>query len=158
PHSVSVRLRHEDGAGRVDDDPRRKVERRLGRKAAVAARARFAGTGDGRNRARSGVDEADAVVVRIGNVETAIRVDGYSHWIAENSVRRRASVAPESQFADTDHRRDEPGLGLDAANDAVIRVGDIEVSRTVDGRRDGEIERRSGSGAPVAGIAKSAIP
>jgi len=86
-----VLIGDQDAARGIDDDPRRMVELRVRRRAAVTREPGQAGAGDRRDDA-VGRDPADAVA-QVGDEHVARRVDGDAHGLHELRSGCRADIA-----------------------------------------------------------------
>src|ERR1700733_9901075 len=158
------------GAG-VDRDPVGGVE--LGRGGGLAA-ALAAGRG-GAAGGGGGVDDggdapgrgdfADGVVEGVGDEQVAGAVDGDALGVVEAGGGGGAAVAGEAAEAVAGlvggvvagDGGDDPGLGVDPADDVVGRVGDVEVALRVDGEAGGGVQLGERGQAAVSGVAGRAV-
>ena len=137
-------------AGRIETDPARRRERRWRPREVVAVVAVGSGAGDGADVAAA-VDFADYVVGGVGDVDEAV------HGVycdIERAVERRAgrgaavSAVPPRAGARDDV--DDTGVAIDASDDVVLGVGEVQIGQDPAGvdrlaavRVDLGIERRA---------------
>src|SRR5439155_1371940 len=119
-----------------------------GRGAAVAREALRTCACVGRDGA-AGADLADAVVVRVGDVEVAGGIEGHAVGAAELSGGRGAAVAREALRTGAGVGRDG-AAGGDLPDAVVLTLRDVEVAGGIEGHADGFVELRGGRGAAVA--------
>src|SRR5262249_3402054 len=115
-------------------------------------------TGDRGDRARLGVDSADDVVTRIGDVNVVGAVDGHSGRLGQLCFAGRTAVPGVARLAVTGEA-DNVTVGQYLILPVVIAVGDEHVSRRIDRHRPRGVEpglgrrpaRACGSGLPGSG-------
>ena len=103
-----------------------------------------------------GVHPADAVVVRIGDVQVARGIYRHTARTRQAGAGGRAAVAGKAMCATARHGGDDAFGGLHAADAAVARIGDEQVARGVHRHTLGEAQAGGGGGAAVAGEAPGA--
>jgi hypothetical protein len=104
----TCRSRHIDVARAVDDDAVGLIHPRLRRRPAVACEAALAGTGYGGDDTGARVDAADAMVVRIGEAQTAIGIEREIERIVQQRLRRSAAIARVTFFTRSGDGTDDP--------------------------------------------------
>ena len=124
PDAVDLRLGDVEHAAGPHGDSAGLRQIGLASRAAVAVAASGPGPGDRRDRS-GGVDLADPVVVRVGDVEIAGSVEEDPLRVGQLGADRRPVVASESTRAGPGDRADGP-VAVDLPNGVVFRVGDDE--------------------------------
>ena len=77
------------------------------------------------------VDSADPAVVRVRDVDRAVRRDGDAGGVVDRSGHRRPAVAPEAVGPIAGDRRQDP-LRIDLPNPIVVAIGDVQVAPRVE--------------------------
>ena len=126
----------------------RTVEHRAGGLAAIAAVTVNSVAGERADIAVGG-DLAHAVIAEFGNVQIAGRIHRHAEGQVELRAACRAAVAAETRGAAAGDRRN--GAARDLAHAMVLRVGDIEIARGIDGQPLRTVELGAGRRAAVAG-------
>ena len=116
--------------------------------AAVADRA---GSRDGGNDARCGIDLADTVVAAVGDIDVAVGVRRHAAGVAQPRGCRWAAVAAEAERSGSCDGRNDARCGVDLADAVVAAVGDVNVAVRVRGYAPGLVQLRRGCLAAVAG-------
>src|SRR5207244_12169641 len=124
------------------------------RRAAVAAEARAAIGGRGRNDSRRRVDAPDAVV-SIGDEDVARGVEGDAVGVLELRGRRRPAVAAEARTAIARHGRNGSRRRVDAPDAVVLLISDEQVSCRAEGNAGGEARFGPGGRTAVAAEART---
>src|SRR6202042_2392064 len=122
------------------------------------------GVDDGGDDAGRG-DLADGVVEGVSDEQVAGAVDGDALRVVQLGAGGGAAVAGESAEPVAGlvggevagHGGDDPGLGVDPADDVVGRVGDIQVAVGVHREAGGGVQLRERGQAPVSGVAGRAV-
>src|SRR5690606_27299138 len=134
----------------VEGDAGGRRDLRAGGVATVASEPCGAVADDRRDDAR-GVDLADPVVDRVGDVHVALAVEGHVEGLGQLCAGGRAAVAVGPGGAVPGDRRDLPGR-VDLANRVVQGVGDVEVPVGVGGDPEGTVQVRAGRRPTVAAV------
>ncbi len=129
-HAVVQRVGDVDVAVGRGGDRAGRVQRGLGRRLVVAVVAVLARSGDGGDDPGRSIDAADAVVVRVGDDQIAVGRDRDAVRRVELRHDRGAVVAGEAgaQLVAAGDRLDLDVVRVDAADDVVVRVGDVDVA------------------------------
>ena len=121
------------------------------RRTAVAAVLRLAGAGEGRDRARDEIDDANAVVGDIGDEQPPLRrIEAPARSAPPSPLAPRDAVAAEPRRAAAGQGRDHARGAVDPADAVVMPVGDIDVARLVDRDAVGLVEASLRRRAAVA--------
>src|SRR5207253_2708541 len=143
-----AQVRDVEIAGGIERHAVGPVELRGGGGAAGARGALRTGAGVGRDGATGG-DLADAVVLRVRDVEVAGGIEGHAAWADELRGGRGAAVAREALRTGAGVGRDD-AAGGDLPDAVVLTLRDVEVAGGIEGHADGFVELRGGRGAAVA--------
>ena len=128
-------------------------------RAAIAAVSRRASAGDGGDDAALRIDPADPMVAGVRDEEVAQTVDDDSAREGEPGRRCRATVSAKTETEGrAGHCAHHSSLCIDAANPAVLLVGDEEVAQPVDGDIEGPVELRTGGRATITPDAIFSVP
>ena len=135
-------------AGAVEGKPARHGEGGGRSSSAVSGASGETGAGDRADDAGGGVDDSDALIVGVGDVEATGAIDGEPGWGVDGGGSGRTVIAGEELQAIAGDGGDAAG-GCGQLADAVIAgVGDVEIPGGVEGERGG-IPELSGSGRTV---------
>ncbi len=125
----------------IHGEPDRAGDLRLGRRSAVTAIARFAGSHDGGDDL-IGPDSPDYEIVLVVDVEVALGIKRNAGGVIEACQRRRTAVAAVLRPAVARHGRDL-AVRIDLPDDVVERVGDENVARAIHGDGHWPIQGRA---------------
>ena len=118
----------------------------------------LAGAGEGVDRARGEIDDADAMIGDIGDVEMPLLgIERETVGLGKPGARRRPAIAGIGRLAGAGQGRDGPIAGVDAADAAIEAVGDKDVAGPVDCDAIGLVERGPRRRSAIAGVAGLAI-
>ena len=118
----------------------------------------LAGAGEGVDRARGEIDDADAMIGDIGDVEMPLLgIERETVGLGKPGARRRPAIAGIGRLAGPSQGRDGTVDGVDAADAAIKAVGDKDVAGTVDRDAIGLVERSPPRRPAIAGVAGLAI-
>jgi len=126
---------------------------RLCCRAPVAREARLACPCHGRNDPSLGIHSADPVVSSVGrdsDEEVASDIDRNGQGQIEARMGGGPPVSREPTLSRAGYRCNNSAGGIDAADPAVVRVGDKEIARGVDGDPTRRVKPRLGCRAAVA--------
>ena len=127
------------------------VELRRCRRGAVAAEAaERPGPRHRGDAARGSVHLADALVVRIGDVEVARPIHRHAHWGVQPRRCCRAAVAADAGNSSSRHRGDITRGSIHLADAVVLGIDDVEVTRPVQRHAPGGAQLRRRCRASVA--------
>jgi len=149
-----VRVGDDESPLRVDANTVGGVQLRVRGGTVVAAIARDARAGDGRDRAIE-LDATDAVVERVGDMEPAHRVERDVERIAKRRAGRLARLTAEAERAAAADRGDR-SVRSDAANALVRGVRDRDAPRRVDREAGGQRDERRGRRRAIAAKSRRA--
>src|SRR5262245_44169411 len=124
-----------------------------GSRAAIAAVAVDASPGHRGDDASGRIHSTDAVVELVDDEEVVVEVEPHSAGPTQVGARSGATVAAKASDADAGHRGDDASDCIDAANAAIIEVGDEEVVVRVE--RHCRREVQGGAGGRTAVTAKA---
>ena len=117
----------------------------------VSGEARGASAGDGGDDAGGGVDAADSVVMGVGDVKVADRVEGEALWGIEGGGGGRAVIAGEALGAGPGDGGDLAS-GVDFSNEVAGGFGEVEIACVVEDD-GGRKKDRDGEGGCLSGCA-----
>ena len=120
------------------------------RRAAVAADAGSPASREGGDIPRGSIHLADAVVIRIGDIEVARPIHRQAVGAVELRRCRRGAVAAEAGNSSSRHRGDITRGSSHLADAVVGGIGDVEVARPVQRHAPGSAQLRRRCRAPVA--------
>jgi hypothetical protein len=95
---------------------------------------------------------ADTVVGGIGDIHIAGGVDRDTLGTLQLSLNRRAAIALVAGPSGSRNRGDYAGGRVDFADDVIALVGNVEVTRAVEGNVEGIVDRGVDGQLSVAGI------
>ena len=156
PHAVVERVGDVDVAVRRRGNGARRVQRGLDRRLLVAVVAVLPRSGDRDDDAGLLVDPPHSIVVRVGDDDVAVGRNRHAVWCVELRENCRAIVAGEAaaEVVIAGDRLDVRIVArIDAADDVVVRVGEINVTVRRDDDAVGRVEPGFDRRAVVAGVA-----
>src|SRR5208282_882083 len=155
--SVVETVGKEHVAGGVDGDAAGAVQLGGGRGAVVAAVTSFTVTCDGDDVAGRLDHLADHVIVKVGDEQVARGVDGDVAGVIQFGGGRGAVVAAVTGFAVACDGDDVAGRLDHLADHVIVKVGDEQVARGVDGHATGIVQLGGGGGSLVARVTGCAV-
>ena len=144
--AVIIRIGDVEVAGGIHGDASGIVQLGAGGLAVTAIACRSVSRHGGHRSVR---DFADAVVIRIGDVQVAGGIHGDAFGIVQLDGRGRALTAVACRSVSR-HGGDDRSVGKNLADALVIRIGDVQVESRIHGDASGRVQLGAGGQSVVA--------